>query len=67
MPLPTIVIAGYIAKTRLVRLLNYVNVYRSGIGSRRGRYSKLLLAILIAVTAIEGTLPIVFLLLLLYI
>ena len=66
-PFPTIVIAGYIIETRLVRLLDRVNIYRSSIGSRRSRYSKLLFAILVVITAIEGTLPIVFLLLLLYI
>ena len=66
-PLPTIVIVGYITKTRPARLLNRVNIYRSYIGSRQGRYSKLLFAILITVATIKGTLPIVFLLLLLYI
>ena len=52
---------------RPVRLLDRVNIYRSYIGSRRGRYGRLLLAILVAVTTIEGTFPVVFLLLLLYI
>ena len=67
-PLPTIVIAGYIAKTRLVRLLDRVDIYRSYIGSRRSRYSRLLvLAILIAIATIKGISPVVFLLLLLYI
>ena len=66
-PLPTIVIVGYIAKARPIRLLDRVNIYRSYIGSRRSGRSRLLLAILIAVAAIEGILPIVFLLLLLYI
>ena len=67
-PLPTIVIAGYITKTRPVCLLDYVNIYRSYIGSRRSRYSRLLiLTILIAVAAIKGTLPVVLFLLLLYI
>ena len=65
-PLPTIVVAGHIAETRLVRLLDRVNVHRSSIGSRRsGRSRLLILAILIAVAAIEGTSPVVLLLLLL--
>ena len=67
MPLPTIVIAGYITKTRLVRLLDRVNIYRSYIGSRRNRYSRLLLAILVTIATINSTPPIIFLLLLLYI
>ena len=67
MPLPTIVIVGYITKTRLVRLLDRVNIYRSCIGSRRSRYSRLLLAILIAIATIKGMLPVVFLLLLPYV
>ena len=32
-PLPTIVIASHIAKTRPIRLLNRINIYRSCIGS----------------------------------
>ena len=67
MPLPAIVIAGYITETRLVRLLDRVNIYRSYVGSRRGRRSRLLLAVLVAITTIEGAFPIIFLLLLLYI
>ena len=50
-PLPAIVVAGYIIKTRPIRLLDRVNIYRSSIGSRRGRYGRLLFAILIAITA----------------
>ena len=67
-PLLAIVVAGYIAKTRLVRLLDYINIYRSYIGSRQSRRSRLLiLAILIAIAIIKGILPVIFLLLLLYI
>ena len=66
-PLPAIVIAGYIIETRLVRLLDRINIYRSYIRSRRSGCDRLLLAILVAITAIKGTFPIVFLLLLLYI
>ena len=67
-PLPAIVIAGHIAEMRPIRLLlDRVNVYRSYIGSRRSRYSRLLLAVLIAVVAIEGMSPVIFLLLLLYV
>ena len=64
MPLPTIVIVGYIAKIRLVRLLDRVNIYRSYIGSRRSRRSRLLLTILITIATIKGTPPVIFLLLL---
>ena len=68
MPLPTIVIVGYIAKAQLVYLLDRINIYRSSIGSRRSGYSRLLvLTILTAVAIVKGALPIVFLLLLLYI
>ena len=66
-PLSTIVIAGYIAKTRLVRLLDRINIYRSYIGSRQSRHDRLLFTILTTIAAIEGILPIVFLLLFLYI
>ena len=65
--LPTIVVIGYIAKTQPVRLLDRVNIYRSRIGSRQSGYSRLLLAILVAVAAIEGMPPVIFLLLLPYI
>ena len=68
MPFLVIVIAGYIIEMRLVRLLDRVNIYRSGIGSRQGGCSRLLvLAIFVAIATIEGTLPVVFLLLLPYI
>ena len=63
-PLPAIVIVGYIAKTRLVRLLDRVDIYRSYIGSRQSRRGRLLFAVLIAVATVEGTPPVVFLLLL---
>ena len=66
-PLLAIIIASYITKMRPVRLLDRVNVYRSYIGSRRSRRGRLFLTVLVAITTIEGTLPIVFLLLLLYI
>ena len=66
-PLPTIVIVGYIAKMRPTCLLDRINIYRSYIGSRRSGCSKLLLTILIAIAAIKGTLPVVFLLLFLYV
>ena len=66
-PLPAVVIAGYITKIRPVCLLDRVNVYRSYIGSRRSRRGRLLLAILIAIIAIKGTSSVVLLLLLLYI
>ena len=50
-PLLTIVITGYITKARSIRLLNRVNIYRSSIGSQRGRRSRLLLTVLITITA----------------
>ena len=68
MPLPATVIAGHIAKTRPVRLLDRVNIYRSRIGSRRGRRGRLLVfAILVAVAIVKGASSVVFLLLLLYV
>ena len=66
-PLPAIVIVGYIAKIYPVCLLDRVNIYRSYIGSRRNRYSRLLLAVLITIATIKGIPPIVFLLLLLHV
>ena len=66
-PLPTIVVVGYIIKARPVRLLNRVNIYRSGIGSRRDRRGRLLLTVLIAIATIEGIPLVIFLLLLPYI
>ena len=66
-PFPAIVIVGYIVKARSIRLLDYVNIYRSYIGSRQSGRSRLLLTILIAIAIIKGISPIVFLLLLLYI
>ena len=66
-PLLTIVVVGRIVEIQPIRLLDRVNIHRSYIGSRQSGRGRLLFTVLVAIAAIKGIPPIVFLLLLLYI